>query len=166
MTVSMGEYGVWFANIGGWLLIHLGVSWFFAAMPDRWFMGGTRNHGEPAEPGAGEIRFYESALRIRSWKDKLPEAGGLFGIGFSKKSLRSREPAYIDKFVLETRRGERAHLASMLPAPVFFLWNEAPAGLAILLYAAVANLPFVAVQRYNRARLLRARQFILNREKR
>ncbi len=167
MKGAIGEYGVWIANIGGWLLVHLGVSWLYARMPDRCFKAtkGMQGVRASAEPRAGEIRFYESVLRIRCWKDKLPEAGGLFKDGFSKKSLRSSDPIYLDKFVLETRRGEQAHLAAMLSVPIFFLWNEMLPCVAMILYAAAANLPFVAVQRYNRARLLRARQLITNRGK-
>lgn len=160
-------YAVWLANIGGWLLIHLGVSWLFSRMPENWLTPRRMGNNSAAAEARrrGEVRFYERTLRIRGWKDKLPEAGGLFREGFSKRTLRSRDADYLDKFVRETRRGEGAHLAAMLPAPVFFLWNEAVAGWAIMLYAAAANLPFIAVQRYNRYRLLRARHAISNREK-
>jgi hypothetical protein len=42
-------------------------------------------------------------------------------------------------------------------APVFFLWNPWWGDLIIVLYALVANLPCILVQRYNRFRLQKLR---------
>lgn len=42
-----------------------------------------------------------------------------------------------------------------LPAPLFFLWNRPAVGLGMIVYALAFNLPLVAIQRYNRPRLLR-----------
>jgi glycosyl-4,4'-diaponeurosporenoate acyltransferase len=79
-------------------------------------------------------RFYERVMRIKQWKDLLPDAGALFQGGVSKQDLVGRD---------------REHLAW------FFLWNPWWLGLAMVGYGIVANVPCVAIQRYNRARLLR-----------
>jgi glycosyl-4,4'-diaponeurosporenoate acyltransferase len=45
----------------------------------------------------------------------------------------------------------------LLTAPVFCLWNPTWAFLILLTYGLLANLPCIATQRYNRARLLALR---------
>ncbi|MEK3884643.1 glycosyl-4,4'-diaponeurosporenoate acyltransferase [Paenibacillus sp. PL2-23] len=144
--LQLPAYGVWLANIGGWLVIQLGLSYLFARMPAHWFQ-------RPDVVSPSEVAFYERTLRIRLWKDKLPDGGGLFKGGFPKKRLLSRKPEYLRTFAAETKRGEWNHWCAMVPAPLFFIWNEALAGLIIMLYAFGANAPFVAVLRYNRYRL-------------
>lgn len=100
-------------------------------------------------------RVYERRLRILRWKDQLPEAGGLFAGGFSKRTALSRSTGYLERFVVETRRAEVTHWALLAAGPFFFLWNPWYAGVLMLVYAVAANVPFIIIQRYNRARLLR-----------
>ncbi|MEJ5253956.1 MAG: hypothetical protein WHS89_01280 [Acidimicrobiales bacterium] len=100
-------------------------------------------------------RWYERQLHIKRWKDRLPEAGDFFAGGFSKRSLPSSDPAVLRRFVAETRRAELTHWALLALGPVFFLWNPWWLALAMVLYAIVANVPCLLVQRYNRARLER-----------
>ena len=104
----------------------------------------------------GEIegRRYER-LGIKRWKDRLPEAGALYAGGFSKRDLRARDRAHLERFAAETRRAEFVHwwiLATILVFPLFCVWY---ALIPNLIYALVANVPFIAIQRYNRARLER-----------
>jgi len=104
-------------------------------------------------------RAYER-LRIRAWKDRLPEAGALFRGGFSKRSGARHDRAHLEDFLVATRRAERAHWAIFALAPTFFLWVPAfgmPWWLATAMFAygVVANVPCILVQRYNRARLTR-----------
>jgi len=56
---------------------------------------------------------------------------------------------------IETRRAELTHWLLMVPAPFFFLWNPAWAGWVMIVYALLANCPFIMIQRYNRPRLER-----------
>jgi len=105
-------------------------------------------------PWEHEGRVYER-LRIRSWKDRLPELGAAFRGGVSKRSLRSRATTDLERFAVETRRAELVHWAIPLVTPVFVLWNPPVLLLAMVAYAVVANLPCLLVQRYNRGRLLR-----------
>jgi glycosyl-4,4'-diaponeurosporenoate acyltransferase len=102
-------------------------------------------------------RWYERTLAIKSWKARLPEAGGLFEGGFSKRELRTgadRE-AVLRRFVIETRRAEVTHWVVMAAGPFFFLWNPWGLALVMVAYGVIANLPCLLIQRYNRARLLR-----------
>lgn len=99
--------------------------------------------------------WYQQRLRIKRWKDRLPEAGALFAGGFSKRRLVRRDPAYLSRFAAETRRAELTHWTTMVVVPVFVLWNPWWACSVMVAYAALANLPCIAAQRYNRARLER-----------
>jgi glycosyl-4,4'-diaponeurosporenoate acyltransferase len=100
-------------------------------------------------------RAYERVLRIKAWKDALPEAGSLFRGGFSKRRVTRHDRAYLERFLAETRRAERAHWGVLALGPVFFAWNPWWLAVAMLGYAFVANVPCILVQRYNRGRLLR-----------
>ena len=91
--------------------------------------------------------------RIQAWKNRLPEAGDFFSGGFSKKRLLNKQPAYLRRFIMESRRGEFTHWASILPAPLFFLWNHWLVGISMIIYALGFNLPFIMTNRYNRLRL-------------
>jgi glycosyl-4,4'-diaponeurosporenoate acyltransferase len=97
-------------------------------------------------------RAYER-IGIRRWKDRLPELGGLFAGGVSKRSTGGR--SRLERFAAETRRAEYTHWFVMAPAPLFVLWNPWPLTLVMWTYALVANVPCLVIQRYNRARLTR-----------
>jgi glycosyl-4,4'-diaponeurosporenoate acyltransferase len=99
--------------------------------------------------------FYERWFRVKQWKDRLPDAGELFRGGISKRGLVTHDRERLERFVAETRRAELAHWLILGAAPWFFLWNPWWLGLAMVGYGIVANVPCVAIQRYNRARLLR-----------
>jgi glycosyl-4,4'-diaponeurosporenoate acyltransferase len=98
-------------------------------------------------------RIYER-IGIRSWKSHVPEAGALFGGGVSKRSLPGRDDLSLLDFAAETRRAELVHWTLLVIAPLFALWNPWPLALAMVAYGLLANLPFVAIQRFNRARAL------------
>jgi glycosyl-4,4'-diaponeurosporenoate acyltransferase len=102
------------------------------------------------EAGGG---WYRRWLKIHRWKDKVPEAGGLFG-GISKRHLPSRDIEGLRLFVRETRRAELAHWWAMGCGPIFVLWNPPLAAGLLIGYGVLVNLPFIVIQRYNRFRLL------------
>jgi len=98
-------------------------------------------------------RWYRRRLRIDRWKDRLPEAGDLFRGGTSKRQLPSYDVAGLQLFASETRRAELAHWWAMWCGPIFVLWNPPLAAGLLMGYGVVVNLPFVLIQRYNRARV-------------
>jgi glycosyl-4,4'-diaponeurosporenoate acyltransferase len=100
-------------------------------------------------------RFYQRPLRIKRWRGVIPDGGGLFKGGFPKKSLESSDTGYLKIFFYETKRAELTHWLAMIPAPIFFLWNIWWAGIIMIVYAIVANVPCIMLQRFNRARLYR-----------
>ncbi|MGD9702538.1 MAG: glycosyl-4,4'-diaponeurosporenoate acyltransferase [Acidimicrobiia bacterium] len=105
-------------------------------------------------------RLYVDTLRIKRWKDRVPEAGALFAGGVSKRHLPDADAGGLERFAVETRRAELGHWLAMLPAPLFAIWNPPVAAAVIVVYGIGINLPFIAIQRYNRlrvARVLRSR---------
>lgn len=106
----------------------------------------------PFEDGGA---WYRETLRVDRWKTRLPEAGSVFG-GFEKRTVSGGDPVVMEQFVVETRRAEHAHWGMVSGFVLTFLWNPWWAAPANVAFAAASNLPCIAVQRYNRARLGRA----------
>jgi glycosyl-4,4'-diaponeurosporenoate acyltransferase len=98
-------------------------------------------------------RWYRRRLRIQRWKDRLPEAGDLFRGGMSKRRLPARDEAGLARFARETRRAELGHWWALCCGPVFVLWNPPVAAVLLVAYGVLVNLPFIAIQRYNRFRI-------------
>ena len=96
--------------------------------------------------------MYRSRLHIHRWKDRLPEAGAVYG-GFSKRSISDGDVEGLKRFALETRRAEHAHWGMLTGAVVATLWNPWWAFGVNAAVAASSNLPCIAVQRYNRLRI-------------
>lgn len=100
--------------------------------------------------------FYTRKLKIKKWKDKLPSYTAKNG--FSKKQLKSIseiDPRYIKDFITETCRGEWDHLMCCAYILIAFWINPLPYAVLFSSIVVFCNLPFVAIQRYNRLRLLR-----------
>lgn len=106
----------------------------------------------PAEAGG---RTYERHLAIRRWKRWLPEGGAAFRGGIDKRHLPGRDQASLERFAAETRRAEVVHWALLSLSPAFVLWNRPAIAVGMVAFGVVANVPFIWVQRYNRARLER-----------
>jgi len=136
-----------FLNCLGIPVIHLGVAWLCEQIADQHFDRPLSNEVRP--PG----QFYEKYFLIKRWKHRLPDAAPWFE-GFPKKNLESTEPAYLRKFILETRRGEFSHWLQWILISAFIAWNPFPADLVILLYAAASNFPCLLNLRHTRQRLI------------
>jgi glycosyl-4,4'-diaponeurosporenoate acyltransferase len=140
-------------DVVAWAVVHATTGYAAHRLPGDWL---RRDRG-PLRLTARErdVHIYHR-LRIRRWKDRLPEAGALFAGGVSKRRIPPAELGGLDRFVVETRRAEWAHWMAVAAVPLFVLWNPPVAVIAMVVYAAVANGPCIVVQRYNRARLARA----------
>ncbi len=138
-------------NIFGWLLLHLAIAYGGLRLPVRLFA----NDGRWTRLRSWEAdgRVYERHFQVRRWKGLLPDGATWFAGGFPKRTRASRDPAYLERFAAETRRGEMVHWIVLAAVPLFFLWNPIWAWGIHGLYALMANLPCILVQRYNRARL-------------
>ena len=95
-------------------------------------------------------------LRVRSWKDKVWELGGLGG--FSKKSMAStNDPKYIKKFIVECNRGVATHRLSYPVGFVAMLTLKGTCVFTVALPVALVNLYLnilpTLVLRYNTPKL-------------
>lgn len=137
-------------NVAVLVIYQFGIAFLCSKMKAEMINRPAWLYRERAFEDSGKI--YE-AIRIKSWKDRLPDAGSFFKDGFKKRQLQEYSGEYLEMFVLETKRGELAHLLQIPPALLFYLWNDRIGGTVICLYAVLFHLPFIAVQRYNRIRL-------------
>lgn len=152
-VVDLPPWAAVTANVAWWAAVHAGTGLAAHRIPAarlqrdgpvlrlrRWERGG---------------RAYERVLRIKAWKDRLPEAGALFDGGVSKRHLPGPRRAGVEALAVETRRAERAHWWAMAGGPPAVLWNPPVGAVVMVAYGVLVNAPFVAVQRYNRARAVR-----------
>lgn len=116
-----------------------------------------------------EKKFYEK-LKIRKWKDKIPEIGHF--TGFRKNKIADPQSVeYIERFLLEACYGELGHLWIMpvgfVILALFFI-SETWIALAIpvAIINAILNLLPVFVLRYNRYKLEILRKNLLKKQAR
>ncbi len=121
-------------------------------MPDGWF-GVDNPFYQVSE---WERKLYKK-LKVRRWKDKVWELGGLGG--FSKKVLKEpNSPAYIEKFIIECNKGVLTHRLSYPIGFLAMLTLPNVCALTIAIPVAVVNLflnilPTLAL-RYNTPMLI------------
>ncbi len=153
MTELVG-YAWWLlpANVVAWGLAHSLTGYAAHRMPEEWCR---------RDNVLTRIRKPERTQRrcrrvgVHRWKDSLPEAGALFEGGVSKRHLVGTSTEALTRFSSMTRRAEMAHWMAALVSPLFAVWNPAWIAGVMVVYGVGVNAPFIAVQRYNRARLLR-----------
>jgi glycosyl-4,4'-diaponeurosporenoate acyltransferase len=133
-------------NVLGWVFLQLAIAAIAVRIHARHFAAGNRLY----RTHPSEIAFYRNRLRLRRWKHLLPDGAHWVGGSFRKNRLLSREPAYLRRFLIETRRGEATHWIALACFPLFFPFNPPWARIVIAMYALAANLPCIVVQRYNR----------------
>ena len=128
-------------------------------LPESWFSIDKRAF----EVSEREKKLYKK-LKVRLWKDKVWELGGLGG--FSKKNLKEPEnPEYIERFIVECNKGVVTHRASYFVGFSVMLTLPVIPALTIALPVALVNLylnilPTLAL-RYNTPML----KSVLKREK-
>ena len=162
------------AQTASWYFVIIAVVWCTALqfaldgsiaivinkMPDRWF--GVNN---PLYRVSQKERELYKKLKVRLWKDKVWELGGIGG--FSKKKLREpNDQKYIEKFIVECNKGVLTHRLSYPIGFLAMLFFSNACSFTIALPVALVNLvlnvlPTMAL-RYNTPML----KMILERMKR
>jgi glycosyl-4,4'-diaponeurosporenoate acyltransferase len=138
-------------DVAAWGLFHAATGYAAHRLPeDRLGRDGWLLEARPFEAGG---RWYRRRLHVHRWKDRVPEAGDLFRGGLSKRQLPAYDVDGLQLFARETRRAELAHWWAMSCGPLFVLWNPPLAAGLLIAYGVVVNLPFIAIQRYNRFRI-------------
>jgi glycosyl-4,4'-diaponeurosporenoate acyltransferase len=118
---------------------------------------------------AKEKKFYEK-LKIRVWKDKIPEIGHF--TGFRKNKLAEPQSVeYVERFLLESCYGELGHFFSLfLGFTVLFLYPLSEFWFALAIPVAIVNfflnLPSLLVLRYNSYKLTVLRKSLLKKQQR
>lgn len=103
-------------------------------------------------------KFYTKKLKIKKWKDRLPQY--IAKNGFSKRNLESikNDPSYIERFVIETCRAEWNHTLCCAYCILSFVLSHSAVNASVIsLITLAANLPYILIQRYNRIRLQKLR---------
>lgn len=116
---------------------------------------------------AKEKRFYEK-LKIRQWKDKVPEIGQF--TGFRKNKIADpKSVEYIDRYLLEVCYGELGHVTSVFTSfllllffPLSRFWLVVAIPVAFI--SALLNLPSLFILRYNSYKLEFLRKSNLKRQ--
>ena len=149
------RFGVSFWFILGAVLINvvavIAVDGLFAflirRLPEKWF-GHERRFFQVS---AKEKKFYEK-LKIRKWKDKVPELGQFTNF-HKNKVAEPRNNVYLERYMLEAAYGEVIHLAGCFLGFVIIFFYPLKYWLCFGFPVAVINLimnilPYF-IQRYN-----------------
>lgn len=134
------------------------------ALPRRWF-----------DPERFPWRLYGwerggavyDAVKIRAWKDRVPDMSKILGDMVKKQAPRHGSAAETEAVLLETCVAECVHWALMpLSLPILWIWHSPWCILLYFGYNILGNLPFILIQRYNRPRLLALHRRLKRREER
>ena len=127
------------------------TAFFIRRLPKRWFLPENARF----RVGERERRFYRS-LKIKAWKDKVPELGCF--TGFHKNHLEdAHDREYLGRFLMESNYGVVIHLVNALAGFLIVFIPEVGVsiGLPVASVNAVLSLMPMAILRYHTAPLLR-----------
>lgn len=118
---------------------------------------------------AEEKKFYEK-LKIRKWKDKIPEIGHF--TGFRKNKIADpKSLEYVERFLLEICYGELGHFFSvffgfliLLLFPITDIWFAIAIPVAVI--NGIMNLPSLFILRYNSYKLKILRNNLVKKQNR
>lgn len=124
------------------------------ALPRRWFHPDRAPFAAWAWERGG--RFYRKTLKIDKWKDKLPDKSRAVASMVPKRVAGRHSSAALYRLAQETCVAETVHWALLLCSWIYLLFLPRPLAWIAAVGYALSHLPFIAIQRYNRPRLLRA----------
>lgn len=120
-------------------------------LPDKWFAVDGRKY----DASKRTQKFYEK-LKIKSWKEKIWELGGLGGFRKNKINEPSN-PEYIEKFIIESNKGIVTHrgcyIVGFLGIFLFPLKYALVIGLPVACVNMVLNMLPTMALRYNLPKL-------------
>ena len=103
-----------------------------------------------------EGELYENYFKVRRWKHLLPDGGTILKKhAFRKKKLDNFSKDHLNRFLIESARGELTHWLAIIPFWVFGFFAPEQVIWYMFIYALLANLPCIIAQRYNRPRVQR-----------
>lgn len=140
-------------------VLGLFVGWAGAALPRSWFDPDKFPYRCCKWENSG--KFYEK-LGIRLWKDRVPDISRRSGRMLRKQITGRPTAESLEALIRETCVAEAAHWLLLIPSlAVLAIW-PGPGGWIVYLLCVLGNLPFVAIQRYNRPRLVKMQHRLLH----
>lgn len=152
---GMGYFGysAWFvifmvvASTAFQFLIDGLIAWLWSFTPNRWYTPDKKI----MQVSDKQVKFYEK-MKIRKWKDKVWELGGLGG--FSKaKLVDANNPEYITRFIIESGKGIVEHyigaFAGFLCIFLFPLKYALVIGVPVAIVNFVLNILPIWILKYN-----------------
>lgn len=152
MLLDLPNLWIALLNIIGIPVVHLALAWLATALPASRFADDSKFYRFTEMEKSGWL--YHRVFFIRKWKHFLPDGAPWFK-GFPKGNLYSVETDYLQKFVVETRRGEWSHWIQLIIIIGFTIWTPMPSAIVIVAYSLLVNLPCILNLRYTRMRLIR-----------
>lgn len=135
-----------------WPILQVAAALFCLNLPDRIFSSNSfffRTHHFEKEG-----RIYDKVFRVSKWKHLLPDGGMVWKKrGFRKKHLANFSENNLNRFLVESARGELTHWLAILPFWVFGFFTPSKVIWYMLAYALLVNTPCIIAQRYNRPRV-------------
>lgn len=136
-----------------WAVVPLGCAFLCLRLPARFYR--PEAFLWRAHRWEREGRVYDDVFRVRAWKHLLPDGGAAFQKrGYRKKNLTDYSEANLERFLVESARGELTHWLAILPFWVFGFFAPPIVVWLMLAYALAVNIPCIVAQRYNRPRVL------------
>lgn len=106
-------------------------------------------------------KLYERALKIKSWKTRVPDVSKAVPWIVPKKTISMLSGDRLDLMIQETCVAELTHLILCpLSVPVICIMDNIGGVVLFILDVIFGNLSFMVIQRYNRFRYLRTRRKI------
>ena len=128
------------------------VGFIFALFPSQFFdIKFWRKTFKFEKNGA----FYEYYLKISLWKDLIPQFSKMFHFGFKKDRIPVKDIAHYELFVIETIRAEITHILLIVFSPLYYTVIPKNWAAFYVIASVIANIPCIAIQRYNRIRILK-----------
>jgi glycosyl-4,4'-diaponeurosporenoate acyltransferase len=142
-----------FAVVLFWTILQIAIPVICLKIKDKHFSSGSFFFRPRKWEKNGDI--YESVFRIKKWKKLLPDGGAAMKGGFQKKHIDASSSEKLERFIVESCRGEFAHWLLILPFWIVGFFAPPIVILVMLLYSIAANIPCIIAQRYNRPRVIR-----------
>lgn len=134
-----------------WFVFQVLSAYICFKIPDRFFA--EDNAVFRARRFEKEGLFYRKYLIVHKWKKLLPDGGAVIRNGYSKRHLNCFSVECLERYLIESRRGEMTHWLAILPFWIFGLFAPFYIVPIMLLYSLVVNMPCIIAQRYNRPRI-------------
>jgi len=128
--------------------VSIGVGAWAPRWPDRWLTADP----VPLHLWPWETAGFFRRLGVPALVRRLPELGALFG-GESKSALPGTGNVELRRYLIEVRRAEWVHWASIASSILTFVWSPWWLALILTVGVTVGNLPFILILRNNRRRL-------------